>query len=52
MTSKLVELSQAAAMIPDGATVSFGGFTTQRHPMAFVYELIRQSRRELYLFGH
>lgn len=52
MSGKLIELHQAAALIPDGATVSFGGFTTQRHPMAFVYELIRLGRKELYLFGH
>ena len=39
-------------MIPDGATVSLGGFTAQRHPMAIVYELIRLRRRNLYLFGH
>jgi glutaconate CoA-transferase subunit A len=52
MTQKLIDLREAAAMIPDGATMSFGGFTTQRHPMAFVYELIRLKRRDLYLFGH
>jgi glutaconate CoA-transferase subunit A len=52
MPDKLVELCQAAALVPDGATISFGGFTTQRHPMAFVYELIRLQRRNLYLFGH
>lgn len=52
MSDKLMELSAAAALIPDGATVSFGGFTTQRHPMAFIYELIRLRRRNLYLFGH
>lgn len=52
MTSKLIQLSQAAAMVPNGATLSLGGFTTQRHPMAFVYELIRQEKRDLYLFGH
>ena len=52
MTGKLIGLREAAALIPDGATVSFGGFTTQRHPMAFVYELIRLRRRDLYLFGH
>ena len=52
MTSKLMDLHTAAALIPDGATVSFGGFTTQRHPMAFVYELIRLKKRNLYLFGH
>lgn len=49
---KLLGLQEAAAMIPDGATMSVGGFTTQRHPMAFVYELIRLRRRNLYLFGH
>jgi glutaconate CoA-transferase subunit A len=50
--SKLIELAQAAALVPDGASVSFGGFTTQRHPMALIYELIRLQRRNLYLFGH
>jgi glutaconate CoA-transferase subunit A len=52
MASKLIGLAEAVALVPDGATVSFGGFTTQRHPMAFVYELIRRKRRNLYLFGH
>jgi len=49
---KMIGLAEAAAQVPDGATISFGGFTTQRHPMAFVYELIRLKRRNLYLFGH
>jgi len=52
VTGKIVPLAQAAALVPDGATVSLGGFTTQRHPMAFVYELVRLKRRNLYLFGH
>ncbi len=52
MSDKLMNLAQAAALVPDGATLSFGGFTTQRHPMAFIYELIRLRRRNLYLFGH
>jgi glutaconate CoA-transferase subunit A len=52
MTGKLIGLQEAAALVPDGATLSLGGFTTQRHPMAFVYELIRRKRRDLYLFGH
>jgi glutaconate CoA-transferase subunit A len=52
MADKLIGLPEAAALVPDGATISFGGFTTQRHPMAFVYELIRLKRRNLYLFGH
>lgn len=49
---KVISLGEAAAIIPDGATLSLGGFTTQRHPMALVYELIRLRRRNLYLFGH
>ena len=44
MSSKLIDLADAAALVPDGATISFGGFTVQRHPMAFVYELIRLRR--------
>ncbi len=52
MASKLIGLAEAARLVPDGATLSLGGFTTQRHPMAFVYELVRQRRRDLYLFGH
>lgn len=52
MTDRLISLAEAAALVPDGATLSFGGFTTQRHPMAFIYELIRLRRRDLYLFGH
>ena len=51
-SDKLIELSHAASLVPNGATMSFGGFTTQRHPMAFVYEMIRQKKRDLYLFGH
>jgi len=52
MANKIIGLEEAAALVPDGATISFGGFTTQRHPMAFIYELIRLKRRDLYLFGH
>ncbi len=52
MPGKMIGLREAAALVPDGATLSFGGFTTQRHPMAFVHELIRLKRRNLYLFGH
>jgi glutaconate CoA-transferase subunit A len=52
MPGKMIGLHEAAALVPDGATLSIGGFTTQRHPMALVYELIRLKRRNLYLFGH
>lgn len=52
MADKLTSLASAAALIPDGASLSLGGFTTQRHPMALAYELIRRRRRDLYLIGH
>lgn len=52
MPGKMIGLREAATLVPDGATLSIGGFTTQRHPMAFVHELIRLKRRNLYLFGH
>lgn len=52
MSGKIIDLHAAAALIPDEATISFGGFTIQRHPMAFVYELVRMKRNNLYLFGH
>jgi glutaconate CoA-transferase subunit A len=52
MSGKIIDLHAAAAPVPDGATLSLGGFTTQRHPMAFVCELIRLGQRDLYLFGH
>ena len=52
MRDKRIDITEAAAIVPDGATLSFGGFTTQRHPMAFIYELIRLRRRDLYLYGH
>ncbi|MEM3402303.1 MAG: CoA-transferase [Candidatus Hadarchaeales archaeon] len=50
--SKITTLRDAVKMVPDGAMVAIGGFTTQRHPMAFVHELIRQKKRNLHLVGH
>jgi len=52
MPEKFTSLQEAASMIPDGAHIAFGGFTVQRHPMAFIYELIRQKKRNLHVYGH
>lgn len=50
---KVMELSEAVRkFVRDGMHLSLGGFTTQRHPMAFVHELIRQGKRNLHLYGH
>ena len=52
MPERFTTLQEAAGMIPDGAHIAFGGFTVQRHPMAFIYELIRQKKRNLHVYGH
>ena len=38
--------------IKDGDHISIGGFTINRNPMAAVYEIIRQGRRDLHLYAH
>jgi glutaconate CoA-transferase, subunit A len=47
--TKRIALQEAAALIRDGSTLTFSGFTIWRRPMALIYELIRQKRRELHL---
>lgn len=42
-------LAVAAASIPDGACVAPGGFMLGRAPMALVFELARQRRRDLHV---
>jgi glutaconate CoA-transferase subunit A len=50
--SKFISLKQAVEIIQDGAHIAIGGFTVARSPMAFVYEMIRQKKRNLHLYGH
>ncbi len=45
--SKLISLRDAVAAVPDGANLTFGGFAAYFTPMAFVFELIRQGKRDL-----
>ena len=47
MTSKLVSLADAAALVADGASVAFGGSLLHRGPSALTRELGRQGRRAL-----
>lgn len=51
MSEKIISLKEAVAKIPDGTHIALGGFTIQRHPMAFVYEMIRQKKKNLHLYG-
>ncbi len=52
-TDKVTDLSTAVdRFVKDGAHVSIGGFTVNRNPMAAVYEIIRQKKRDLHLYAH
>ena len=52
LEDKLMTLREAAKLVPNATHISLGGFTTQRHPMAFVHEMIRQRKRNLHIYGH
>ena len=48
-TSKKISMKEAAAEIRDGDTILIAGFTVWRKPMALIYEMIRQQKRDLHL---
>jgi len=51
--SKIMSLEEAVAEFVTHEThICFGGFTMQRHPMAFIHEMIRQGKRDLVIYGH
>ena len=37
--------------VTNGSHISLGGSTANRNPMAAIYEIIRQQKKELYLYG-
>lgn len=45
-----ITLKEAANLIKDGDMLSFSGFTIWRRPMALIYELVRQQKKNLHLF--
>lgn len=47
--SKVMSLSEAVGLIPNGAVVAVGGNTFHRSPGAALHELVRQGKRELCL---
>ena len=50
---KVMALDEAVARwVPDGAHISIGGFTCNRNPMAAVYEIIRQRKKNFHLYAH
>ena len=49
--ARWVDLAEAAASVPDGASIAPGGFMLGRAPMALVFELVRQQRRGLHVIS-
>jgi glutaconate CoA-transferase, subunit A len=47
LRDKVMSLEEAAALVPDGASVGIGGSTLSRTPMAMIWALIRASRKDL-----
>ena len=47
---KRITLKEAVKLIPDGASLGWGGFGYQRPPMAFAHELVRQGKRNLTIY--
>ena len=52
-TDKVMDLATAIErFVKDGSHISIGGFTVNRNPMAAVYEIIRQGKKNLHLYAH
>lgn len=47
--TKRLNIKEAVGMIEDGDMLTFSGFTIWRRPMAAVYEIIRQKKKNLHL---
>jgi glutaconate CoA-transferase subunit A len=50
--TKIKPLQEAIAQIPDGSSILFGGWTVTRKPMAAVFEIIRQGKKDLHLVSN
>ncbi len=51
MRNRVMTLADAAALVKDGSTIGVGGFGVSGHPMALLYELVRQGVRDLTQLG-
>ncbi|WP_425320958.1 CoA transferase subunit A [Acuticoccus sediminis] len=47
MHDKTMSLAEAAALVPDGASLGIGGSIMSRTPMAMIWQLIKSGRRNL-----
>lgn len=52
MANKVMTLHDAVAkFVADGDAISFGGFTTNKKPMAAVYEILRQGKKDFIAYA-
>lgn len=47
--NKRISVKEAAAEIKNGDTIIIAGFTVWRKPMAIIYEMVRQQKKDLHL---
>jgi glutaconate CoA-transferase subunit A len=48
---KRCNVAEAVSLIQNGDTVAIGGSLIRRHPMALIFEMIRQGKKDLTLLG-
>lgn len=51
MKDKLISLTEALALVPNGASLTAGGFAHSHQPLGFLRALIAEGRRDLSLMG-
>ncbi len=49
LKDKKLSVQEAVGLIKDGDSLTFSGFTIWRRPMALIYEIVRQQKRDLHL---
>jgi glutaconate CoA-transferase subunit A len=52
MKSKLVSMTEAANLIPSGASIAIGGSIIRRSPVALIRELIRQGKKDFTVLAY
>lgn len=49
LKDKKMSVQEAVSLIKDGDSLTFSGFTIWRRPMALIYEIVRQRKKDLHL---
>lgn len=51
LKEKLMSMSEAVSLIPNGSRIAVGGGAIHAHPMAFLREMIKQKKRDMTVVG-